>query len=62
MDSSEPSSGALCCVKLYLRSTMTQERLNSLTILHVHKELTNHLDLNSVANEFISKVSIECKF
>ena len=39
-------------VKSYLRSTMSQERLNS---LHVHKELTDKIDLNSVANEFVSK-------
>ena len=34
---------------------MSQERLNSLMILHVHKELTDKIDLNSVANKFVSK-------
>ena len=37
----------------YLRSTMSQERLNNLMILHVHKELTDALDLVHVANEFV---------
>ena len=42
-------------VKSYLRSTMNQERLNSLMILHVHKNQTDALDLSGVANEFVSK-------
>ena len=42
-------------VKSYLQSTMNQERLNSLMILHVHKDQTDTLDLPSIANEFVSK-------
>ena len=34
---------------------MTQERLNQLMILHIHKELTDTLTMNEIANEFISK-------
>jgi len=41
---------ALRRVKAYLRSTMRQDRLNYLMILHVHKELTDALDLT---NEFV---------
>ena len=33
----------------FLRSTMSQDRLNHLMILHVHKELTDALDLKEVA-------------
>ena len=51
--SSERTFSAMRRVKSYLRSTMTQERLNHLMILHVHKELTDKLDLISVANEFV---------
>jgi len=43
-------------IKSYLQlllSTMSQERLNNLMILHVHKELTDALDLVHVANEFV---------
>ena len=36
---SERSFSAMCRVKSYLQSTMNQERLNSLMILHVHKDL-----------------------
>lgn len=32
---------------------MNQERLNNLLVLHVHKELTDTLDLTTVAKEFI---------
>lgn len=34
---SERSFSALCRVKTYLRSTMGQQRLNHLLLLHVHK-------------------------
>ena len=52
---SERLFSAMRRVKSYLRSTINQERLNSLMILHVDKDLTDVLDLPSVANEFISK-------
>lgn len=32
---------------------MSQERLNYLMILHVHKERTDSLDMKAVMNEFI---------
>ena len=51
---SERSFSALKRVKSYLRNTMRQERLNSLMVLHVHKELADQLDLKSVANELVS--------
>ncbi len=51
--SSERSFSALCRVKTYLRSTMRQERLNHLMILHVHRDITDNLDMISVANEFV---------
>ena len=52
---SERSFSAMRRVKSYLRSTMSQERLNSLMILHVHKDQTDALDLHSVGNEFLSR-------
>ena len=51
--SSEHSFSALRRVKSYLRSTMSQPRLNSLMVLHVHKELTDLLKFVDVANEFV---------
>ena len=50
---SERSFSALRRVKNYLRTTMLQQRLNNLLVLHVHKECTDHLDLRSIATEFI---------
>lgn len=50
---SERSFSALRRVKSYLRSTMTQSRLNDLLVLHIHRDLTDKLNLIDVANEFI---------
>ena len=50
---SERSFIALCHVKTYLRSTMTQTRLNNFMLFHVHKDMTTALDLTAVANGFI---------
>ena len=51
---SECSFSALRRVKTYLRSTMTQNRLNNLLLLHVHKEYMDSLDLKSIINRFIA--------
>ena len=40
-------------IKTYLRSTMGQERLNHLMLLHLHKEKLDDLDLVYIANEFV---------
>ena len=47
----EHSFSALRGLKSYLRIT-SQERLDHLMILHVHKEITDSLHLSEVANEF----------
>ena len=51
---SERTFSALRRVKTYLRSTMTQERLNHLMILHTHREATDALDISAVGNDFVS--------
>ena len=51
---SERSFNSLRRLKNYLRTTMTQERLNHLMMMHIHKERTDQLDLKSVLNDFIS--------
>jgi hypothetical protein len=53
--SSERSFSCMRRVKTYLRSTMKQERLNSLMVLHVHKDHTDNLPLLEIANDFTSK-------
>ena len=50
---SERTFSALRQLLTYLRSKMTEKRLNSCLLLHVHKDLTDSLDLISVAKEFI---------
>ena len=38
---------------------MTAERLNYVTILHIHKKLTDTLDVKHVLNEFISADNLD---
>ena len=49
----ERTFSALKCVLTYIRSTMTEMRLNNCLLLHIHKDLTDSLNLISVAKEFI---------
>lgn len=49
----ERSFSALRRIKTYLRSTMSQVRLNNLMVLHVHWDRVDKLDLCQIANEFI---------
>ena len=51
---SERSFSAVRRIKTYLRSTMSQQRLNHLMLLHVHKRETDALNLVDVANDFIA--------
>ena len=50
--SPERSFSALIRVKTYLRSTMNQDRLNYLMLLHVHKGMTDGLHIQHILNEF----------
>ena len=49
---SERSASALRRLKNYLRSTMTQSRLNNLMLLHIHRERLDKLCLKSCVKEF----------
>ena len=51
----ERSFSALRRLKTWLRSTMTQLRLNSLAVRHVHQELLDLVDVDALINEFVSK-------
>ena len=48
----ERSFSTLRRIKTYLRSTMTQERLNNVMILNGHNDRTDALDLTAVAKDF----------
>lgn len=52
---SERSFSAMKRVKAYLRSTMSQERLNALMVLHVHKQKNDELNILDIANLFVNK-------
>ena len=51
---SKKSASALKRIKTYLRSTISQSRLNDLMILHAHKERTDNLCLPCCVNDFVS--------
>ena len=51
---SERSFSALRQINSYLRSSMSQARMNHLMMLHYHQAYTDSLDMKQVANEFIS--------
>ena len=50
----ERSFSSLRRLKTYLRSTMTQCRLNNILLLHCHKEMTDAIDLTAIAQDFIA--------
>ena len=51
---SERSFSALRRIKNYLRSTMTQKRMNHLMLMSVYKEDADNLNRIDVANEFVT--------
>ena len=45
---------ALRRLKSYLRSTMSAERLNSVCMLHVHKDRTDTVNVSDIVTEFVT--------
>ena len=45
----ERSFSSLRRIKTYLRSTMTEQRLNNILLLHAHKEMMDALNLTEIA-------------
>ena len=50
---SERTFSAMRRLKTYLRTTMKQERLNHLLLLHVHNDKTDGLECSEVAKAFV---------
>lgn len=50
----ERSFSSLRHIKTYLRSTMSEENLNNVLLLHVHKEETDTLNVTEIARLFVS--------
>ena len=51
----ERSFSALRRIKTWLRSTMSQARLNHVSLLNIHSKILDTLDLNAVVADFIAK-------
>ncbi|KAK8291657.1 hypothetical protein V6Z11_D06G072400 [Gossypium hirsutum] len=62
MASSERSFSKLKLIKTYLRSSMSQERLNGLTILSVEKDFLENIDVDVIINDFASRNALQVIF
>ena len=60
--SAERSFSKLKLIKNYLRSTMSQERLNGLAMLSIEKEMLEELDYKSLIKNFASQRARKIKF
>ncbi len=52
--SSERSFSALRCLKTWLRNSVTQKRLTHMALLHVHRDILDHINVQDLMREFIS--------
>jgi hypothetical protein len=53
--SAERSFSKLKLLKNYLRSVMSQERLNGLATLCIEKKLVDEIDIDSIVTDFASR-------
>ena len=53
--SAERSFSKLKLLKSYLRSSMSQKRLNDLTILCIEKNMLENIDVDTIINDFASR-------
>ena len=53
--SAEKSFSKLKIIKTYLRSTMSQQRLNKLTLLSIEKEMLNEINYDNLIDNFASQ-------
>ncbi|XP_014678241.1 PREDICTED: zinc finger MYM-type protein 1-like [Priapulus caudatus] len=51
----ESSFSGLRRLKTYLRNSMAQARLNHLAVLHVHQDMTDGIDIEAIAKDFVLK-------
>lgn len=51
----ERSFSSLRRLKTYLRNSMSQQRLNHLAVLHVHRDRQDSIDIDVIAREFVAK-------
>ena len=58
----ERSFSALKRIKTYLRNSMEEDRLSSLAIIHIEKELANEIDSDKVIDKFASLADRRLQF
>jgi len=58
----ERSFSCLRRLKMYLRSTASQSRLNHMAVLRVHQDKVDDLDLKAVQQEFVLKTISDAKY
>ena len=51
----ECSVSSLRRLKTYLRNSRSQQRLNHLAVLHVHRDRLYNIDIDVIAREFVAK-------
>ncbi|KAI4992891.1 hypothetical protein ZWY2020_007204 [Hordeum vulgare] len=60
--SAEQSFSKLKLLKNYMRTTMSQERLNGLAICCIEKDVLDNIDLDTIINDFASKNARRSRF
>ena len=60
--STERSFSKLKIIKSYLRSTMSQDRLNGLAILSIEKDILANLEYKELINNFASQKARKINF
>ncbi|GBL65942.1 hypothetical protein AVEN_144299-1 [Araneus ventricosus] len=60
--SGEISFSKLKLIKTYLRSSIQQERLNSLAIMSIESEISRSLDLDKILKDFAEKKATKIAF
>ena len=54
----EQSFSCLRRLKIWLRTTMTQKRLNSVIVCAVHRQIIDSLDIYKLAKDFASRTAM----
>ena len=54
----ERSFSSLRRLKTWLRNSMSQERLNSVIVCHVHQDILDNLDIHKIAADFAGRSDI----
>jgi hypothetical protein len=62
VESAERNFSKLKLIKTYLRSSMSQERLNGLTTLSIENDMLENIDVDVIINDFVSQIARRNRF